>query len=214
MNALPASFQRWLTLLLPPVALLVCCFVMMPRQNKLQQVNKDIKTAKGQVEKYLKQLKAIADLPPDPMIATLPMTKQEQSDFLRGLSSLCSRTGNRIMSIQSLAAIPQAPSVNPQAAGQSQGQGTNNGQPGAPGTEIPADVIAIKSTIMFEGDFNGLRAFLGGLERSRRLISMSECRIGNGHPGFPVLHTTLTITRYVDAPQGSAAPAQPAQKSS
>ncbi len=209
MSAIPASLQRWLTLLMPPASLLVCCFVMVPRQNKLVQLNKDTKTAKGQVEKYLRQLKEISDLPPNPMIASLPMTKQEQSDFLRGLSTLCSRTGNRIMSIQSLAAVPPPPT----AAQQPNPQTQNSGQPVAAGNELPAGIVGIKSSIAFEGDFNGLRAFLGGLERSRRLISMSECRIGNGHPSFPVLHTTLTITRYVDAPPGFAAAAAPAQKS-
>jgi len=164
---------------------------------------------KSQVENYLRQLKAISDLPPDPMIASLPMNKQEQSDFLRGLSTLCSRTGNRIMSIQSLAAVPPPPT----AAQQPNSAPQNNVQPGAAAGDIPADIVPIKSTIAFEGDFNGLRAFLGGLERSRRLISMSECRIGNGHPSFPILHTTLTITRYVDAPPGSVATPASAQKS-
>jgi hypothetical protein len=201
LKLIPASVQRWFTILLPPVALLVCCWAMVPRQNKLQDLRRQIRTAERGIRDYTIKLKAISDLPPDPRIATLPMTKQEQSDFLRGLSGLCIRTGNRIMSVSSLAALPPPPPPPP-------------GSPASappPAGALPPDVVEIKSTISFEGNFTSLRAFLYGLHRSRRLISMGECRIGLGQGGYPNLSTTLTITRYVDAPIAtSPSPAPPA----
>ena len=78
--------------------------------------------------------------------------------------------------------------------------------PGEPG--LPPDVQAIKSTIVFEGSFQSLRRFLAGLHNSRRLVSLVECRIGPGVGGYPVIDTTLTVTRYVDPP-GAAALAPP-----
>src|SRR5437660_597038 len=101
MQSIPASFQRWAALLLPPLALLACCAVMVPKQKKLREVNKDIVTTQGQVRAYLAQLQQIAELPPDPTIATLPFTKQEQSDFLRVLTQLCNQNGNKIISVSS-----------------------------------------------------------------------------------------------------------------
>ena len=62
MQSIPASFQRWAALLLPPLALLACCAVMVPKQKKLREVNKDIVTTQGQVRAYLAQLQQIAEL--------------------------------------------------------------------------------------------------------------------------------------------------------
>src|SRR5436309_1596085 len=98
MSAIPAPVQRWVAILLPPLSILICCFVMVPKQNKLRQVNKDIKATQKSIAGYLGQLKAISTLPAEPTIATMPMTKQEQTAFLRGLSFLCNRTGNKILS--------------------------------------------------------------------------------------------------------------------
>lgn len=194
MSAIPASVQRWLCILMPPISILVCCFVMVPRHKKLQQVNQEIKGAQTTIAGYLQQLQAISNLPPDPTIATMPFTKKEQSDFLRGVSTLCSRTGNRILAVHSLAAPPAAPPPPPGASP----------PPAAPGA-LPADVITIRSTIMFEGSFHSLRTFLAGLQRSRRLISLTECRVGAGSEGYPHLQTTLIVARYVDSP-GAAVP--------
>jgi len=193
--------QRWLTILMPPLVILICCIVMVPRQNKLRQISKDIRAAQGEIQVYLAQLEAISNLPPDPKIASLPMTEQEQSDFLRGLSMLCNRTGNRMMSIASLAPKPPPPPPPP-------------GSPKPPPTPdaLPPDVTAIDSTIIFEGGFSSLRAFLAGLQQSRRLISMTDCQITMGEGGYPNLQTTLTVTRYVDTPGASnpGAPPTPA----
>lgn len=197
MHQLPAAVQRWLAILLPPLALLICCFVMVPRQNKLREVNKEIQANQGQVQEYLQKLEAISTLPADPRIASLPATKQEQSDFLRGLSELCRRTGNRMSSVTSLAAPPAAPPPPPGAPA-----------PAPVAGALPPDVVEIKSTVIFEGSFLTTRSFLRGLQRSQRLISMSDCRLNPGQGGYPVLQTTLTVTRYVDAP--SAAPPPPA----
>src|SRR5579872_2907168 len=102
MKNLPAPVQRWLTLLLPPFALLVCCVVMVPRHKKMRQIEREIRTVQAGIQDYRVKLAAISDLPTDPRVATLPMTREEQSDFLRGLSELCSRTGNRLLSANSL----------------------------------------------------------------------------------------------------------------
>src|SRR5437588_2159345 len=140
MKHLPAPVQRWMTILMPPLALLVCCIVMVPRQNKLHDTNKQIKLTQAQVADYLVKLKAIANLPKDPRIATLPFTKQEQSDFLRGLTSLCNQTGNRILSVTSLAAPPPPPAPPPGSPP----------PPPPPAGSLPPDVIEIKSTMIFE----------------------------------------------------------------
>ncbi len=197
MKSIPASVQRWAVILMPPLALLVCCMVMMPKQNKLRDVNKEIRVTEASVQQFLAQLKAISDLPPDPDIASLPATKEEQTNFLRGLSQLCTQTGNKILSVTSLAA-PPGPAGPP-----------------APGdVGLPPDVQAIKSTVVFEGNFQSMRRFLAGLSGSRRLISMVECRIGPGLGGYPTIDTTLTVTRYVDVLSSAAPPAPaPAPKS-
>src|SRR6266567_4562259 len=114
MKFLPPTVQRWLVILLPPLSILVCCMVIVPRHNKLNEVNKNIKSAQAGIAMYLAQLKAISDLPPDPTVATLPLSKQEQTDFLRNLSALCNHTGNKMISVGSLAAPPPSP---PPAAG-------------------------------------------------------------------------------------------------
>lgn len=202
LNIIPAPVQRWITILLPPVSLLVCCWVMVPRQNKLRDLRQQIKTADAGIRDYTEKLRAISSLPPDARIASLTMTKQEQSDFLRGFSGLCYRTGNRILSVSSLAAPAAAPPPPPGSPA----------PPPPPAGALPSDVVAIRSTIIFEGSFTSLRAFLYGLQQSRRLISMSECRIGLGQGGYPNLATSLTITRYVDAVPTTATPqASPAK---
>lgn len=186
---IPATAQRWIAILLPPFSLLVCCAVMVPRHNKLKVVEKDIRVTQAGIQDYLNKLEAIRSLPKDPRIATLPMTKQEQSDFLRGLSTVCNRTGNRLLNVASLAAMippPPPPGAPP--------------PPAPPPGSLPADVIEVKSTIVFEGNFASLRAFLAGLQRSTRLISLTDCRIGPGQGGFPNLQTTLSVSRYVDLP--------------
>ncbi len=197
MKSVPASVQRWAVILMPPMALLVCCMVMVPKQKKLREVNKNIKVTEASVQQFLTQLKAISDLPPDPTIATLPATKQEQSDFLRGLARTCTESGNKIISVTALGAA--APPPPPPA-----------GAPPPPGAAggLPPDVQPIKSTIVFEGNFHALRRFLAGLKGSRRLISLSECRIGPGLGGYPTIDTTLTVTLYVDIP-GAGAPPPP-----
>lgn len=211
MKNLPAPVQRWLTLLLPPFALLVCCFVMVPRHKKMRQIEREIRTAQAGIQDYRMKLAAIKDLPQDPRIATLPLTRQEQSDFLRGLAALCIRTGNRMLSANALAAVPPQPEN-----GQAQPPATNN--PGAAPAQkpLPPDVYEVKSTLVFEGSFASLRAFLADLQQSRRLVSLIECHIGPGQGGYPNLQTTINLSRYVDAPSGapsgSATPAPPQQK--
>lgn len=198
MKSLPAPVQRWLTILMPPLVILICCIVMVPRQNRLRQINQDIRATQAEIQKYLRQLEAISSLPPDPKIASLPFTRQEQSDFLRGLSTLCNRTGNRMLSVAALAPKPPPPPPPP-------------GAPKPPPTPdtLPEDVIAIDSTIVFEGSFTSLRSFLRGLQRSQRLISMTDCRISTGEGGYPNLQTSLTVTRYVDKPETTAPGAPP-----
>src|SRR5437763_6480000 len=149
MRSLPPAVQRALVILLPPLSILVCCMVIVPRHNKLGETEKSIKDTQAGVRMYLAQLKAISDLPPDPTIASLPASKQEQSDFLRGLTQLCAQTGNKMVHINSLAAGPIAP---PPAAGSSAAP--------APATTLPVDVLPIKSTVGFEGSFQSLQKFL------------------------------------------------------
>lgn len=190
MRALPAPVQRWLAILLPPLALLVCCFVMVPRHKKMQQLQADIKATQASIADYQNKLRAIANLPKDPRVATLPMTKQEQSDFLRDLSGMCGRNGNKLLTIGSLA--PTIPAPPPPGA------------PPPPPGALPADVLEVKSTMTFEGDFTSLRKFLATLQDFPRLISLTDCRIGPGHDGYPMLMTTLTVSRYVDLPKPAA----------
>ena len=200
MRYIPPAVQRWLTVLLPPLALLTCCFVMVPRHNRMRQAEKDITATLASIQDYLGKLRAISDLPRDPRVASLPATKLEQTDFLRGLSTLCSRTGNRLLTVNALSAPPPAPPPPP-------------GSPPPPAPTqgaLPSDVLEIKSTIMFEGGFQSLRAFLAILQQSNRLVSLSDCRIGPGPGGFPNLQTTLSVSRYVDVPQtAGSAPAAP-----
>ncbi len=196
MRHMHPTLHRWLTILLPPIALLTCCFVMVPRHNKMRQAAKSITEAQAGIKDYLVKLKAISDLPRDPRVASLPATKQEQTDFLRGLSALCSRTGNRLLTVNALSAPPAAPAAAV-------------GSPVPPPVEgaLPPDVLEIKSTIIFEGNFRSLRAFLATVQQSYRLVSLSDCRIGPGQDGFPILQTTLSVSRYVDVPPASAVPA-------
>lgn len=201
MKVLPPVVQRWLVILLPPLSILVCCMVIVPRHNKLNEVNRNIKSAQAGVAMYLAQLKAISDLPPDPTVATLPLSKPEQTDFLRNLAQLCNHTGNKMISVGSLAAQPAGP---PPAAGSTAAQvaQANGG--------LPLDVTAIKSSMVFEGNFNSLKAFLGELRAQRRLVSLNECRVTPGEGGYPKLRTTVTVTRYVDSPvPAPAVPANP-----
>lgn len=197
MTNLPAPVQRWLTILLPPLSILVCCFVMVPRQNKLQAIKRETVACRASIEEYLNKLQAISNLPPEPKIATLPLTKQEQSDFLRGLSRLCTRTGNRLIAISALAPPPPAPPPPP---------GSPPAQNAQAAGELPPGVIEIKSTIRFEGSFRSLRAFLAGIHRSARLVSLAECRVLLGQGGYPNLETQLTVARYVDSPESAPAP--------
>jgi hypothetical protein len=197
---LPPALHRWITILLPPIALLTCCFVMVPRHNRMREAEKSIITTQASIQDYLSKLKAISDLPKDPRIASLPATKQEQTDFLRGLSIACSRTGNRLLNVNALSAPPPAP---PPPAG------SPAPPPPAEGG-LPADVQEIRSTVIFEGNFRSLRAFLATLQGSSRLVSLSDCRIGPGQGGFPNLMTTLNVSRYVDVPQAPAPPPAPA----
>lgn len=191
MGSLPAPVQRWLTILLPPLALLVCCLVILPRQNTLRKTNQDIRATKAQIKDYTGKLAAIRNLPKDPEIATLPMTKQEQSDFLRGLTTLCTRSGNRIVSILSLSAPPASPDAAKDGDAKKK-----DAQP----SDLPSDVMGISSTVTFEGTFKSLRSFLALLQGAQRLVSMDSCRIVQGRGGYPILQTTLTVVRYVDAP--------------
>jgi hypothetical protein len=191
MKYLPPVIQRWMVILLPPLSILVCCMVIVPRHQKLKEVNKNIKTAQEGVAKYLAELKAISDLPPDPTIATLPQSKPEQTDFLRNLSQLCNHTGNKMISVGSLAAQPPAPA-------QQAGSANTNKAPLNGG--LPVDVTAIKSTMVFEGTFPSLKAILSELKGQRRLVSLNECRVSPGEGGYPKLRTSVTLTRYVDTP--------------
>ncbi len=202
LQSLPASVQRLLIFMLPPISLLICCVVLIPRHNRVREVNAEIAKTRQSIQTYITQLNAIKDLPPSPKIATLPMNEQEQSDFLRGINALCSRTNNRMISISSLAA-PKLNNPPPPPAEGSSGQ-----KPAAPKdpTALPPDVIEIKTTLIFEGSFHSLRSFLFGLQRSQRLISLSDCRIGLGEGGYPNLQTALTIVRFVDAPNAPGAP--------
>jgi hypothetical protein len=193
MRHLPPAVQRWLTLLLPPFAVLICCAVMVPRQNRLRQTRIEIAKADAQIHTYMRQLQAIKSLPPDPMIATLPMTGQEQSDFLRGLTALCVRSRNRIISVSSLAA--PAPSSTP-ATQTASNKDSKDLKAGA----LPEGVLEINSSITFEGTFSSLRSFLAGLKQSRRLIGLNECKIDVSSKGYPILQTTVSVARYVDAP--------------
>jgi len=190
MSNLPAGVQRWLMLLLPPFAVLILCAVMVPRQNKLRKTNEEIRATQKQIQVYLKQLEDIRNLPPDPKVASLPMTRQEQSDFLRGLSALCAKTGNRIMSVTALAA-PPPPDSKAQAA---------PSDPQKKDSNLPPGILEIKSSITFEGTFRELRSFLAGVKQSKRLVALSDIRLDMAHTGYPNLQTSLTVGRYVDAP--------------
>ena len=206
---MPPIVQRWLTILLPPLALLTCCSVMVPRHGRMRKAEKDIKATQVSIQDYLVKLKAISDLPKDPRVASLPATKQEQTDFLRGLATLCSHTGNRLLNVNALSAPPPAPPPPP---------GAPPPPPSADGV-LPPDVLEIKSTVIFEGDFQSLRRLLATVQQSNRLVSLSDCRIGPGPGGFPNLQTTLSVSRYVDVPiqaqpaaasqSGAASPAKP-----
>lgn len=211
MRQMPPIVQRWMTILLPPMALLTCCMVMVPRHNRMRKAERDIKSTQASIQDYLVKLKAISDLPKDPRIASLPATKQEQTDFLRGLAMLCAQTGNKLLNVNALSAPPPPP---PPPAG-------SPPPAAAPGAgSLPPDVQEIKSTVIFEGSFQSLRALLGVIQDSNRLVSLSECRVGAGPGGFPNLQTTLTVSRYVDiaapvpatpaasAPAASGAPAK------
>jgi hypothetical protein len=199
MSSLPVRVQRALLLLLPPLAIAICFFVVIPKQRKLHQIEKEIQSTGVLQKQYLDKLEAIRDLPKDPRVATLPMTKEEQSNFLRGLAHLCAQSGNKIVSVSALAAAPPPPAPPP-------GQVAPPPAAGA----LPPDVVEIKSTIVFEGNFVGLRDFLAGLQRSRRLISMADIRIGAAQTGFPNVQTGLSVVRYVDNPvPQTAAPGAP-----
>lgn len=195
LRQLPPVVQRWLTILLPPLALLTLCTVMVPRHNRMRKSEKDIKSTQASIQDYLVKLKAISELPKDPRVASLAATKQEQTDFLRGLSTLCLHTGNRLLTVNALSAPPPTPAPqagNPPPAGSASGT-------------LPADVLEIKSTVIFEGSFRSLRLLLGSLQQSNRLVSLTDCRVGPGPGGFPNLQTTLGVSRYVDVPVQPAA---------
>jgi hypothetical protein len=193
---LPTPVLKWMTLLLPPVAILVCCFVMVPRQKKLRSTHAEVRVTQSKIRDYIQQLSEIKALPPDPQIATLPMTKEEQSDFLRAISQLCKRSGNRLVSVSSLAAPPPAP---PPPSG--------SGPAAKPDPlALPPEVTEVRTTIHFEGHFNNLRAFLAGLQRWPRLISLRDCRVGVGQGGHPNLLTAVTVARYLDAPKPGEPP--------
>lgn len=200
MKYLSHGMIRWLAILLPPISVLTFCLVMMPRLNKLEQVRQELRTTRNNINDLAVKIRAISNLPLDPKVASMPSTKQEQTDFLRGLTNLCYRTGNSIINVSSLSAPVQVPAaaVNTPAAAP---------DPALPGA-LPPDVIEIKSSILFEGSFTTVRGFLAGLQNSRRLISLSDCRVGPGTDGYPSLQMNLTISRYVDkVPVTLSAPA-------
>ncbi len=205
MKHLPPALQRWLTLLTPPLAVLICCAVMVPRQNKLRTTRIETAKTEADIRTYLKKVEEIKGLPPNPTIATLPLTGQEQSDFLRGLTTLCLRTGNRILTVASLAPPPPSSVVTAQPAASS-----GTAQPQQP--VLPDGVLEINSTITFEGTYTSLRSFLAGLKQSRRLIALNECKIDTSGKGYPLLQSTVSVARYVDAPPEYQAAAKAAQK--
>ena len=62
MQSVPGWVQKWTVICMPPLALLICCMVMVPKQNKLRDVNKEIRATEASLAAYIKQLKAISDL--------------------------------------------------------------------------------------------------------------------------------------------------------
>src|SRR5258708_31503517 len=110
MRFLPPVLQRWMVILLPPLSILVCCMVIMPRHNKLNEVNKNIKTAQAGQAMYVAQLKDIIELPPDPTIATIPMSKPEQTAFLLLLSLVGNHTRKEMVPVAAPGHLPAAPS--------------------------------------------------------------------------------------------------------
>ena len=197
MSNLSPKVQRWLMFIMPPLSLLVCCIVMVPRQNHLRQLGKDIRETDKQIAIYLEKREAIKGLPPDPKIATLPMNREEQSNFLRGLAEVCTHTQNTIMTVASLA----PPTLDQYVASlKSSKSGSKNKKKDEAVGALPPGVLEVKSVITFEGTYTSLRAFLAALKESRRMIALTDCKITIGKDGYPRLLTSVTVARYVDAP--------------
>jgi hypothetical protein len=194
---LPSGIQRWAIVLLPPVAFGLTAGLIIPKKNKLRQVNAEESQVRNSVRTYREQIEALNKMPMYPRVASLQMSRQEQSAFLRGLAKLCTDTGNRIVSMTSLAppaAPPPAPAGSPKP-------------PTKPDAEtLPPNIVEIKSTIVFEGTFDSMRSFLSGIKRSIRLVALSGCRITPGFEGYPNLQVSLSVMRYVDAPPAAATP--------
>src|SRR5687767_11295567 len=136
MKALPASVQRWAIILLPPICLLVACWVVVPRQNKLRTTHKNSQSTDKEMQHYTQQLEVIRALPPKPTVATLAMTNTEQSNFLRALSELCFKTGNRILGIDQLGS--QAATQGPVPMGSRAPKNKDNA------AALPAEITPIK----------------------------------------------------------------------
>lgn len=193
MKNISPSVLRWLAILMPPVSILALVLIVYPRLEQLHNIHLETGKTDRQIQAFIDQIKAIDNLPPNPKIASLPMSKQEQSDFLRGLAAMCSQTGNRLTSLSCI-----APPL-PQPTTTQQNNAPNNAKP-VKKSLLPSDVTEIKSVIVFEGSFNSIRAFLTDLDNSRRLISLSDCRLMPGDSGYPTIQMTLGICRYVDSP--------------
>jgi hypothetical protein len=208
MNGLPPKLHRWLVIILPPLSLAVCMMVMLPRQSRLRKIESEQKATIENTARYRRQVAEIKAMPLYPRIATMPLTKQEQSDFLRGLTSLCARTGNRLLNISSLSAPMQTASAP-----------SGGTPPPADPDALPPDATEIKTTIVFEGTFDAMRSFMAGIKRSVRLVSLSHAAVTTSNQGHPILLTTLTVARYVDTPpemleaQKANQPAAPAKTS-
>lgn len=198
MSNLSPKAQKWLMFILPPLSLLVCSMVMVPRQNHLRKLGKEIRDTDKQIAVYLQKREAIKGLPPDPKIATLPMNREEQSNFLRGLAEVCTRTQNTIMSVASLAP-PTLDQYLSSLKSSKSGTKDKKKKDEAPGA-LPPGVLEVKSIITFEGTYTSLRAFLAALKNTRRMIALTDCRITIGKDGYPKLLTSVTVARYVDAP--------------
>ena len=193
MKIIPPSVLRWLAILMPPVSILALVLIVYPRVEQLHHIHLATGKTDRQIQSFIEQIKAIDNLPPNPKIASLPLSKQEQSDFLRGLSMMCSQTGNRLISLSCIA----PPLPPPPTAQKNTGATATNTQKKS---LLPPDVTEIKSVIVFEGSFNSIRAFLTDLDNSRRLISLSDCRLIPGDSGYPTIQMSLGICRYVDTP--------------
>ena len=136
--------------------------------------------------------RAVAAQPKPTRIPTADLTPREQPDFLNILRIYANASAVRITKWSN--GTPNAPT-----------SGTAAGLNGTNGEEkekkaIPGGALPVASSIEVAGAYNGIREFMYYLQRSPRLLNMTDIRWKRADH-WPQTSASFTLVRYVVQPK-------------